>query len=306
MSHLALAALHRLNSVFDNVKPAPLAAVAAFVLGHLALKAWFFSLHYYTAVARPIEHATGGLISPVSLAAAIEMAVLVGGIAFLMGGLRWRDVGLGSGGLVNACLVLMLLWGAVHLIIAAHSLSACCSLDLGPVVVTSTPVAAGRLLDAFWGSGFIEEVMYRGFLMPQVYLLARRFGISASKALVIALVGTQVYFGLNHIPAATRMPMSVGGAAIYVAHAAMVGGIFAALYLRTGNLYVAIGAHALINNPGAVYVAGIDPSLLMLIGVCVLLLAWPALHRIYGDVFTLAGVDQPSTGSPRLAAAGGG
>ena len=297
--------MHSLSSVLDNVKPAPLAAVAAFVMGHLALKAWFFSLHYYTAIARPLEYATGGLITPVSLAAAIEMVVLVGGIAFLVGGLRWRDVGLGSAGLVNACLVLLLLWGTVHMIIAAHSLSACCSLDLGPVVVTSTPIAAGRVLDAFWGSGFIEEVMYRGFLLPQIYLLARRFGVSASKALVIALVGTQLYFGLNHIPAAMRMPMSFGAAAIYIAHASMVGGIFAALYLRTGNLYVAIGAHALINNPVAIYVAGIDPSLIVLIGVCVLLLAWPVLHRMADEVFTLAGVEPRSAASPRLAPTSG-
>jgi uncharacterized protein len=293
--------LPSLSSVLDNVKPAPLAAVAAFVLGHLALKAWFFSLHYYTAVARPLEYATGGMITPISLAAAIEMAVLIGGIAFLLGGLHWRDVGLGSGGFVNACLVLLLLWGTVHVAMAAHSFSDCCSLELGPVVVTSTPVAAGRLLDAFWGSGFIEEVMYRGFLLPQVYLLARRAGVSAPNALVIALVGTQVYFGLNHIPAAMRMPMDLTAGAIYVAHAAMVGGLFAALYLRTGNLYVAIGAHALINNPAAIYVAGIDPSLLMLIGVCVLLLGWPLFNRVLGDVFTLAGARPPAEPATRLA-----
>jgi uncharacterized protein len=284
-----------LSSFLDNVKPAPVLAVVAFVLGHLALKAWFFSEHYYVAVARPVAEATHGLVMPVSLAAAVQMAVLVCGVMILVGRLRWRDLGITAGGVRNACLVVALLWGLVHLATALEGLRSCCSLSAGPVLRAATPVAMGRLLDAFWGSGFIEEVMYRGFLMPQVYLIARSLGVSAPRALVLAVVGTQVYFGLNHIPAASRMHMDVGRAAIYVVHAALVGGLFAALYLRTGNLFVAVGAHALINNPATLYVGGLDPALFALIGVCVLLLTWPVLHRAFGGVFTMTGPPASST-----------
>jgi uncharacterized protein len=281
--------LPSLSSVLDSVKPAPVAIIVAFVAGHIGLKAWFFSAHYYDSVAWPLTELTRGAVTPVVLAAAFQMLLLVGGVMLLAGRLRWRDLGLKTSGVLNACLVLLLLWGVVHVIIAAHGLRGCCPLDQGPLLRAAGPVAMGRLLDAFWGSGFIEEVMYRGFLLPQVYLLARRCGMTAPKALVLALVSVQLYFGLNHIPAATRMHMDLTGGTVYIVHAALVGGLFAALYLRTGNLFVAIGAHALVNNPVALYVAGPDPALLMLIGACVLLLAWPVLHRALGDVFTLAG-----------------
>jgi len=290
--------VYQFSSLLDNVKPAPLAAVVLFVVGHLLLKVWFFSTHYYTAVARPVAELTGGFVTPVSLAAVFQMALLVVGAMVLVGRLRWRDLGIHGRGFVNAVIVLLVVWGLIQLLVAANAFRDCCSLSVGPIAATGGPIAAGRLLDAFWGSGFIEEVMYRGFLLPQVYLIARAAGISASKALLLALIGTQIYFGLNHIPAATRMHMDFGRGAWYILHATLVGGLFAAMYLRTGNLFIAVGAHALVNNPAALFVTGVDPALLMLIAVSVLLLLWPTLHRLFDDVFTLAG------GSSMLKAAG--
>src|SRR5690606_31268939 len=97
----------------------------------------------------------------------------------------------------------------------------------------------------------------------------------------------QLYFAVNHIPAALRMHLPAAEMAAYIVHVALVGALFAALYLRTGNLFVAVGAHALVNNPAALFVAGFDPALLALVLVCLLLLAWPALHRTFAEVFTL-------------------
>ncbi len=76
--------------------------------------------------------------------------------------------------------------------------------------------------------------------------------------------------------------------AVYIVHVVLVGLLFTALYLRTGNLFVAVVAHALVNDPTPVFIAGPDPALFALIGVCLLLLAWPILHRWCNEVFTLA------------------
>jgi len=255
-----------------------------FVAGHLALKAWFFSAHY-ASIAYPLFAATKGLVSPVSLAAAVEMAVLVGGVMLVLGRLGWHDLGLRRGAAVRAVLVLLPLWALVNVATVTHGLAApCCPLTENPAFQLAKPLALGQLLDAFWGSGFIEEVMYRGFLLPQVYLLARRLGASKGAALAAALVGTQLYFGLNHIPAAGRMHLGWGEGALYIVHATLVGGMFAALYLQTGNLFVAVGAHALINHPAVVYTTSTDPALLTLIGVCALMLGWPAIARRFGGL----------------------
>ena len=115
-----------------------------------------------------------------------------------------------------------------------------------------------------------------------------------------ALFGSQVYFALAHVPAALRAysePWT--GTTLYLIQVLLVGILFAAVYLRTGNLFVVMGLHALINFPGELFVARIDPSFVALVVCCGILIAWPYLSRSLGNVFTLT----PSLVEPDYAAA---
>ena len=136
---------------------------------------------------------------------------------------------------------------------------------------------------------FIEEVIYRGFLLPQVFLLlVARKSWDSSKALLVALLSSQAYFALNHLPAALLTYREEWlGATLYIIQVLLVGILFAAIYIRTGNLFVAIGLHALINFPSELFVSRLDPFLLVLMACCAILIAWPYLNRSLEDVFTL-------------------
>lgn len=262
--------------------------MALFVVLHLGLKAVFFSVPFYAHVARPVEAATAGVVSPIVLAGLIELVLLVGIVMVWVGGLRLRDLGLRRSHVPNAVIVTILVWGGVQAVLSLLASSAPFEPMLNPALAAGPERVGVRLLEATFGSAFIEEVMYRGFLVPQLYLLARTRTSNRALQAGIALGLPQLYFGLNHVPAALRMGLSYGDVAAYVFLVVLVGVLFAALYLRTGNLFIAIAAHALVNNPMPVVVAGPDPSLLALVGVCSLLLAWPAFHRRFGEVFTLA------------------
>ena len=275
-------------SFFDSLKSARPSALVAFVALHLVLKGVFFSLPFYTVVARPVEVATAGLVSPVVLAGVIELALLVGVVMLWMGGLRPRDLGLRGLHLLNAALVALLVWGGVQAALSAVAASGYADAALNPAFALGPGRFGGEILEATLGSAFVEEVMYRGFLVPQLYLLSRRWTRSKAVRAALAVGLPQLYFGLNHIPAGLRMHLPAAEIAVYVVHVVLVGLLFTALYLRTGNLFVAVAAHALVNNPAPVFVAGPDPALLALVGVCGLLLAWPALHRLADEVFTLA------------------
>ncbi|MCH7640130.1 MAG: CPBP family intramembrane metalloprotease, partial [Bacteroidetes bacterium] len=144
---------------------------------------------------------------------------------------------------------------------------------------------------AVFGSGLIEEVLYRGFLLTQVYLIAVRRQVNARAALVLAAGVSSLYFGINHFPAGMRMGLDMQGLMMYVGHVSLVGLLFATLYLRTGNLFVAAGAHALINQPTTLFAAPVDPALIVLVGVACLLLIWPTLNRRIGLVFTIGAVE---------------
>ena len=262
------------------------------LVAHAALKAVFFSPAYLVHVALPVERATRGLVTTVTLAGAIEWAVLVGVLMLGVGALRPRDLGLTGASLRRALPILAALWAALQ--VAHVSVGSV----VGPVDLAGPPSAAawaGPRLQAVVGSGLIEETLYRGFLLVQVYAWLRRRR-SRESALAWAVVATSLYFGLNHVPAGLRAGHGLASALGYAGYAALGGALFASLYLRTGNLFVAAGAHALINDPMAMASTAIDPSLVALVGVSVLLLAWPWLAQRLGRGFTIGTVE----GTPAL------
>lgn len=276
-------------ALFDAIPVVQPYVLGLFVLGHLALKAVFFSAPFYRFVAAPVYHATAGVVTPVVLAALVQTVVLVGGVMLLAGGLRMRDLGLERQAFVNAGVVMLLVWGLAQATTALLGWTGLATLTRNPAFAAlPVPALVGKQLDALIGSALIEEVMYRGFLMVQVVLLAQqRWPKRPGLTLGLGVGATQLYFGLNHFPAALRMHLPTGEIVVYILHVVLVGFLFAALYLRTGNLFVAVGAHAIINGPLALFVAGFDPALLTLVLVCLTLLTWPMLHRWASDVFTL-------------------
>lgn len=264
------------------------------VLGtHAALKALFFWAPYQGAVALPVEVATGGLVTTVTLAGLISWAVLVGGGMGAACGLRPRHVGLTAEAFRDALPVLLGVWVLVQAVQATLG-TASGGVALAPPV-PDLMAAVGLRVQAVVGSGLLEEVIYRGFLLVQVYALLRR-RVDRERALLWAVVLSSLYFGLNHVPAGLRAGLPPWEAAAFAFHSALVGSLFAALYLRTGNLFVAAGGHALVNDPVPFVASTVDPQLLMLIGVAVLLLAWPALARRFRGVFTVGVVE----GSPAV------
>ena len=275
----------RLRPLFSGIPLLSPAVLAAFLLTHAGLKALFFGAGFQ-AGADVLYVRTAGLVTPVLLSGIVEWVVLVGLVAMALGRLEPRHLGLGDGAdLGRALAVLASLWLTVQVLSAAS-----CALD-GGVTWQSRPnvflplAPLGLRLQAVFGSGLIEEVIYRGVLLPQVFLLARARGASAPTALVGAALATSLYFGLNHLPAALRMGLAAPGVALYLLHAALAGLLFAALYVRSGNLLVAAGAHALINDPVALFDAPLEPALLVLVAACVLLLSWPWLSRRFGALF---------------------
>lgn len=274
--------------------PALSVSALVLVLGtHAALKALFFWAPYGAHVALPVEWATGGLVTAVTVAGVISWVVLVGLMMGAVSGLRPRHVGLTGRAFCEALPILLWVW------ILAQAVHATLGTASGDVALTppvpDLTTAIGLRVQAVVGSGLLEEVVYRGFLMVQVFLLLRR-RVDRERALLWAVVLSSLYFGLNHVPAGMRAGLPPWEVAVFAFHSALVGSLFAALYLRTGNLFLAAGGHALVNDPVPFVASPVDPQLVALIGVAVLLLAWPALAGRFKGVFTVGVVE----GSPAV------
>jgi CAAX protease family protein len=55
----------------------------------------------------------------------------------------------------------------------------------------------------------------------------------------------------------------------------MVGVVFALVYVRTGNLFIVVGLHALYDAPTLLFANSGRPSMVMLLVVALALLVWP-------------------------------
>jgi hypothetical protein len=143
-------------------------------------------------------------------------------------------------------------------------------------------VTAGEWLGQILGNAPFEEILFRGFLLPQCLWLCLRWrgGASDRKSVLFALVLSQLIFALGHVPFNL---VNGSGQAQLLAQFAM-GLLLCGVYLRTGNLFLAMGLHVLTNDPGPLLAGGpiMDslPRVLVGVGMLVGVTIGPWLRKV--------------------------
>ena len=127
----------------------------------------------------------------------------------------------------------------------------------------------GVLIAQLLGNSLDEDITYRAFLFPQMVLHFRnRWGRHGRRAVVVALVVSQGLFAMRHIPI-RLLDGSAGVDLLFDLPIVMaIGILLALLYMRTGNLFLVIGVHALIDASTSVVASTVVPPDL-------LVLPWP-------------------------------
>jgi membrane protease YdiL (CAAX protease family) len=117
------------------------------------------------------------------------------------------------------------------------------------LIVSSVANLTVVILHPFIGTGFFEEVLFRGLVLK---ILLRKMG-HTKKGIVVACVISSAMFGGVHI-----LNFSAGVAAILptifqIIYAAAIGFLYAVIYLRTKNLLIPIILHGLINLASQIF-----------------------------------------------------
>lgn len=206
---------------------------------------------------------------------AILLMVVVGGVIFGVARLRPDELGMRRRGLAQAIAVTAGIWLAAQIGGAAVALVARGHIALEPS--WADPGVGPTLLWAaamFLGTAVYEEIAFRGFVYPQLYL--KLPGTPAAR-LWLAMAGTELLFALSHIPGhlALRAEMGAGAIALRVLVQGLAGAVLLVVYLRTRNLWIAIGLHGLANAPTPLLASTLPWELFLV----PLLLAWPRLTR---------------------------
>ncbi|MBE0689740.1 MAG: CPBP family intramembrane metalloprotease, partial [Anaerolineae bacterium] len=186
----------------------------------------------------PLAEMTGGLINGTLIVNLALAGILVWGVSLKLGRLRAYDIGwipqqLGIG---VACTVA--LWAAAQVIHLTAGVASNGVVALAPVLVAGQPgIALGALIGQVFGNALFEELAYRGFLFPQLYLRIHGSGERPWLRFVLTLLISQALFALVHIPNRLYMGLSAQEIAADLALLTMWGVLFTLLYLHTGNLF---------------------------------------------------------------------
>jgi membrane protease YdiL (CAAX protease family) len=268
------------------IQPARRGTLLLFVIAHALATAIVNLLLFSNGVFHPLAFATGGVLTGTLVVGLVLIAVLIGGVCLRFGRLRAYDIGWIPAHLPAGLALTALVWVLAQLIhLAAGGLHngapAWSPLLAQQGVLAMLGVLIGQLL----GNALFEELAYRGFLFPQLYLRIHGDGEQPWRRFLITLLLSQAIFALIHIPNRLYMGMTPAEIAADLPLLLCWGVLFTLVYLRTDNLFIVTGIHALGNAPTTLFatapaLSGDRASLLIYALATLVIFVLPWLARL--------------------------
>ena len=259
--------------------------VSIALLGMLLL--FFATDRFLVRLFLPVQHVTGGLITLTFLNSLVLFMVMVGGLLFGIVKLKPREVGLRLSDLPLGIVVTALTWITIQLVALVLNMAAFgqVMIDRSWLVPLGTTSLLGTLLfGQLLGNALFEEVTFRGFLLPQCYFRLRSLQQHPRTRVLVALLASQLLFALYHIPVMLSNGVSLIQLPLALLPILLIGLLLAVIYLRTRNLFLAVGLHALNDAPTVLF----SPTFLsndllglviVLVFATLLLLFWPRFTK---------------------------
>lgn len=170
---------------------------------------------------------------------------------------------------VNAALVLRTLLMEESLVVAEKFSS-----------LTRASKTLGLFTFNIFTGAFLEEVLCRAYVIPQVYLLLRNKIKHKATALLLALLLTQLLFALAHLPRDVfRFDLDFGTIIGKQSELLMSGLILSLVYLRTRNVFFLAIFHAFMNYGLPITGTEADFKLFYMLTAFSLALFWVRIMR---------------------------
>ena len=246
--------------------------VLAATLGIAAANYFFFS-RTESAIWQ-LERLSGGWINANLPMFVVLSAIIVGGLILSWGRHRFSDLGFEKGWVVRLLAYLAGGWLILQVVAVLAVWLTGGTIALNPIWSVHGPATViGFLFAMVFGTAFFEDSIFRGYLLPQLYLRLGSVFPGHGERTVAAIGCCAAIFSLWHLPTILLnrevSAAAVAGALLYMA----VGGIMLSLlFLRTGRLSVVIACHTLVNAPTLLVAAPVSgASLAGLVGVAAII-----------------------------------
>ena len=194
--------------------------------------------------------------------------------------LSLQDIGIAWGKLPVA----MLFWVGIWLLIQGIELVAGLLLrghaEIDPAWSGGGLAIIGLLVGHLFGTALYEEMAFRGFLLRQCFLsLHRRTKNRRVLSAALAILVSQLAFTLFHVPWKLLTQGWSANTMGELSGVLLTGIVYSLLYLRTDNLFLVMGVHALGNAPTSSITPTIGTPNLLLLFIIAIWILWPRMDR---------------------------
>lgn len=251
-----------------TVKEVPWKIILVFLIASTVLASVINLVLFPSPFFDPIERATGGLIDATLQANSLNI-LLFSLIVFGWGKLRPIDVGLDWMKIAQGLSLTALIWIMTQaLVLLINWING--DIHLDPVWgQRGATTVIGGLIAQLLGNAFFEEMSYRGFYLSQFYL---KFKMQNEKwRSVWSVLAMLILFILSHIPNRIFAGYTLADIPSDFALLFIWGLFFTIIYLVSGNLFLAIGIHALLNKPTMITESTFPAAMLVSILTLILL-----------------------------------
>jgi membrane protease YdiL (CAAX protease family) len=257
-------------------------AIISIVVGYIIILSLYFGL-INLFPDDPLYSATHGLIDMLFCISTIFIG-LEFIIFFKWIGLGAQDVGLIRSRVLGGIIAYFSLWGLSQILFIVLGL-----IDQNTVTIASywfNPFRYLTIIGIFLtysiGVAVSEELLFRGFLVPQVWQLTKNN--SPWKRLAITIGISQGLFTLIHIPSIFFNGFSPLGAVIQLLSIFGIGILLTLIWLQTQNLFIAMAFHGLADGmiPLVHQSVIMDKSWLSWVYAGVFLIVYPLITRKAG------------------------
>ena len=222
---------------------------------------------FATEFLNPINYYTNEIINGTLV---VNLIGLTGSlfIIFIIGKHNLASIWFSKRKLKIAILLIVSVWIISQVFIIAFSYYT----TRGIIFIQNFNVIAGNIIGQFFGNSLLEEMIFRGILLIQLYLIFITKN-SNKITIIYSLATSAIIFVLIHIPnrILTYTPDNLAIDTMSLLFGSTLLGI---IFLKTKNLPFVIGFHSLVNDPSNIIVTNIPTEPIIFALVIIITLKW--------------------------------
>jgi uncharacterized protein len=251
-----------------NVKQTSIGLIIGIIFVHIIFTTVMNLIMFKNGYFGPIIKMLNGWVNATLAANFIGILFEVVIILIIIGRLSPRDLGIKREKLLSGFLGTLLFWLIINIFLFLIAMLTNIKLKFNNEIVSNPNMVFGTLFGQLFGNALLEEIVFRGFLFVQIYLLLTKIKKEKVRILGSVLL-SQFIFAIIHIP--NRIYRGLVGVEYFFdfIQLVIIGIILSYIYFATRNIFFVIGIHSLINYQPMLWNSNFSKILIL---ICFLIL----------------------------------